>query len=473
MRPGDLLLDGEHVFELPVVALGPDGMPRRGLYELCGDADAVPGAANGTFEHVGGVELLADLLRRHRLVAEGEHLRAGKDLQLLDLRQLGDDVLGNPVAEVLILLRAALVLEVEHRHGAMKGRGRLRSGARIALLGLLRGWPTPGVEVAFQPFEIGAQLRGRLTAQVGVLLERLVQDALQREGKARIELLGRPGRRVQDAVENERRRRGGKGRDPRRHLIEHDAQRKKIRARIELLAPRLFRRHVQGRAHGAARARQVLGLEAVRPGRRGRRADGFGDVTERQRSFRQAEIQDLRLPAFHEKDVCGLDVAVHDALRVRRVEAVGDLDADLQELRDLDGPDGDAVLEGLALEQFHGDERPVLELPDVVNGADVGMVERRCRARFAAEPLDRLGVPGDVVREELQRDVPAEPCVPGLVDHAHPAAAELFQDGVVGDGAAEDGRGVCHRRGSLSEHRRSAGPASARTFAASIRRGGT
>ena len=123
---------------------------------------------------------------------------------------------------------------------------------------------------------------------------------------------------------------------------------------------------------------------------------------------------------------------------VRRIEAVGDLDADLQELRDFDGLDGDAVLEGLALEQLHGDERPALELPDVVDRADVGMIERRCRARFAAKPLDRLRIPGNVVGKEFQRDVPAEPRVPGLVDHAHPAPAQLFQDAVVGDGATED-----------------------------------
>ena len=75
----------------------------------------LPGAANGTFEHVGGAELLAHLLCRHRLVAEREHLRARKDFQLRDLRKLRDDVFRNPVAEIFVLFRATLVFEVQHR----------------------------------------------------------------------------------------------------------------------------------------------------------------------------------------------------------------------------------------------------------------------------------------------------------------------------------------------------------------------
>ena len=436
--PGDLLLDGEDVFQLPVVALGPDGMPRRGFHELCGDADAVPRAADGAFEHVGGAELLTHLLRRHRLVAEREHLRAGKDLQLLDLRQLGDDVLGDPVAEVLVLLRAALVLEVEHGDGSVQGRGRLRTGARNALVCLVCGGSSAGVEVALEPLQVGTELGGRLAAQVGILLERLVQDALQRDGQARIELLRRRGRGMQDPVEDERRCRGGKRSHPRRHLVQHDAEREQIRARVELFAPRLLRRHVQDRAHGAARARQVVFLEGVGPRRNGGGAHRFGDAAESQRSLRQTEIQDLRRPAFHEKDVRGLDVAVHDSLRMGRIEAVGDLNADLQELRDFDRFGGDSVLESLALEQFHGDERPTLELSDVVNRADVGIVERRRGARLAAKPLDRLGVLGDVVGKKLERNIPAEPVVSGLVDHAHPTPAQLFQDAVVRNGPTEN-----------------------------------
>jgi len=40
---------------------------------------------------------------------------------------------------------------------------------------------------------------------------------------------------------------------------------------------------------------------------------------------------------------------------------------------------------------------------DLVDGADVGMVESRSRLRFALEPGKSLGVFGDIVRKELDR----------------------------------------------------------------------
>src|SRR5437773_4653791 len=72
------------------------------------------------------------------------------------------------------------------------------------------------------------------------------------------------------------------------------------------------------------------------------------------------------------------------------------------------------------------------------------MIERGCSARFAAESLDCLRDPGNVVGEEFQRNAPAEARVLGSVNHAHPAAAKLFQDVVVGQRAADDGGSIGH-----------------------------
>src|SRR5208282_2736107 len=149
---------------------------------------------------------------------------------------------------------------------------------------------------------------------------------------------------------------------------------------------------------------------------------------------------------FHQKDVRGLDVAVHNSLRMRRIEPVGNLNADLQELRQFDGLTVNAVLQGLALQQLHGDKRPALEFSNVVYRANVRVIERRGGARFAPEPLDSLGVPGNVVGKELQRHAPAQARVLGLVDHAHASAAKFFLYDVMGDGAAGDGGGFGHER---------------------------
>ncbi len=60
---------------------------------------------------------------------------------------------------------------------------------------------------------------------------------------------------------------------------------------------------------------------------------------------------------------------------------------------------------------------------DLVDRANVGMVQRGGGARFAAKALERLRVVGNIVRKKLDGDEAAELGVLGLVDHAHAAAA--------------------------------------------------
>ena len=95
------------------------------------------------------------------------------------------------------------------------------------------------------------------------------------------------------------------------------------------------------------------------------------------------------------------------------------------------------MLEGHAFEVFHGDEASTLALADLVNGADVGVVERGGGAGFTTEALQGRGVLGDVVGKEFQGYEPAEREVFGLVDDSHAATAELLDDAVVRDGLAD------------------------------------
>ena len=96
----------------------------------------------------------------------------------------------------------------------------------------------------------------------------------------------------------------------------------------------------------------------------------------------------------------------------------------------------------MPIQKLHGDERLITVLADVVNRADVGVVERRGRLRFAPETFECLRVPGYVVRQELQGNETAELGVLGLVNDAHPAAAELLDDAVVRDGLADHWRQI-------------------------------
>ena len=46
----------------------------------------------------------------------------------------------------------------------------------------------------------------------------------------------------------------------------------------------------------------------------------------------------------------------------------------------------DAMLQGLAVEELHGDEGLAVGLTDIVDGADIGMIERGGRLSFALKP---------------------------------------------------------------------------------------
>ena len=99
-----------------------------------------------------------------------------------------------------------------------------------------------------------------------------------------------------------------------------------------------------------------------------------------------------------------------------------------------------AIWAGLVAVMLLG-QRGTVELIDVVDRADVGMIQRGRRARFALEALERAGLQRHVFRQELEGDRAIEPRVLGLVDDAHAAAAEEFGDLVVGNPLADHGWG--------------------------------
>src|ERR1700732_1516092 len=93
----------------------------------------------------------------------------------------------------------------------------------------------------------------------------------------------------------------------------------------------------------------------------------------------------------------------------------------------------DSVLQGGAIQILHDNEGPPVGFANIVDGADVGMVERRSRLRLALKSAQCSGVASDVFRKELQRNEAPQPRVFRLVDNAHPATAQFFDDAVVGN----------------------------------------
>src|SRR5208282_3445231 len=76
-------------------------------------------------------------------------------------------------------------------------------------------------------------------------------------------------------------------------------------------------------------------------------------------------------------------------------------------------------------------------LPDFVDGADVGMIQRGSGARLTLETLKRGRVGTQFRREDLQGHAPAQGYVFGLIHHTHAAAAQLAQHAVVRNGLAD------------------------------------
>jgi hypothetical protein len=140
-----------------------------------------------------------------------------------------------------------------------------------------------------------------------------------------------------------------------------------------------------------------------------------------------------------DEDVAGLDVAVEDAELVGLVEGDGAVaeDHDLVMQRQLE-----AVAQRLAGDQFHGDVGLALDLADLEDLADVGVVDAGLGAGLAEQAGREIGM---IAADELEGDGAAELRVVGAVDGAHAAVAEHCEELVaapVRDGEAAGVRAV-------------------------------
>jgi hypothetical protein len=85
--------------------------------------------------------------------------------------------------------------------------------------------------------------------------------------------------------------------------------------------------------------------------------------------LRQAEIEYLRLTSLSDEQVRGLQVAMDNAPRMRRVQSVGDLDGPVKYRIQCEWLVSYLVLQRLAFHQLHGDVRRTVEFSDLVNRA--------------------------------------------------------------------------------------------------------
>jgi len=199
----------------------------------------------------------------------------------------------------------------------------------------------------------------------------------------------------------------------RHHLEEGDAERVDVGAVIGTLVEALLRRQVAGGAHEHAGGGEPGG---------GRAHEG------------QTEVGDLDQAAVSDHEVGWFDVAVDHPLGVGVLEACRRLQDESGGVCRLEPPPGlDHPLDAGALDVLHDEVVVAVLLGDGVDLDDVRVGQGGGAPRLAHETLDVLVVGLEVLAENLDGDEAVERLFVGLVDHAHAAAAELGNDGVVTD----------------------------------------
>src|SRR5271167_387937 len=95
---------------------------------------------------------------------------------------------------------------------------------------------------------------------------------------------------------------------------------------------------------------------------------------------------------LRDEDIGGLDVAVNDPFRVRCVKSIRHFYRDLKQAIHFHRLARNQVLQCCAIEILHDDECLPVLLADIVNRADVGMIQCRSGFGFTAKSFQGLTV---------------------------------------------------------------------------------
>src|ERR1700674_1335063 len=95
------------------------------------------------------------------------------------------------------------------------------------------------------------------------------------------------------------------------------------------------------------------------------------------------------------------------------------------------------MLQRLSLQQFHGNEVLTIRFVDLVNRADVWVIERGGSEGFPLEAFTGSRIVLHFCGEELERDVAVQLEIFSFIHHTHPAATKLRENAIVRDGFAD------------------------------------
>src|SRR5690242_5602094 len=159
------------------------------------------------------------------------------------------------------------------------------------------------------------------------------------------------------------------------------------------------------------------------------------------------------MAAIGDEDVCRLDVTVDDAFTVRSIKGIGNFNGQREQSLQIEGAAANTMLEGDTFEVFHGDEGAAIFLSDVMNRADVGVIQSGSSLSLALESGKGLRIAGNIIGQEFEGDEAVQASVFNLINHTHAAPAELFDDAVVRDSLADHPRQMYAEKTSLVNER--------------------
>ena len=123
--------------------------------------------------------------------------------------------------------------------------------------------------------------------------------------------------------------------------------------------------------------------------------------------------------------------------RMCGIERIGHLNGQRKQGLGIHGLARDAMLQRHPVQKLHGDKGLAVLLANVVNGADVGMIQGGCRLGFALETGQGLRVAGNFRGQKFECDETVQAGVLGLVNHTHAATAQLLENAVVRNSLAD------------------------------------
>jgi hypothetical protein len=154
--------------------------------------------------------------------------------------------------------------------------------------------------------------------------------------------------------------------------------------------------------------------------------------------FGDSKIHNFCLTVVRDKNVVRFEITMDDPLFMRPGQTGGYLRCNVDCLTDLERPPGELVSYGASL--VHGHDNKGLSiggLIDLVDRADVLVLDRGGGLGLVDKPLFCLSVGDEARREKLEGNQPVELEIPSLVDHTHPTFADFLDNLVMGNGLAD------------------------------------